>query len=85
MMQFGEETIIPLGGGCYLLESWTYPDEHHHVDSADGTCSCIGFQCAKYCRHLEAIRDFEREYRRYREATQPMEDPDLRSNRPEVR
>lgn len=58
---FWGESILEVGNQHYLIESISFPGEHHSVDTAEGTCSCRGFECVKHCRHLTAIREYENE------------------------
>ena len=56
---FWGESICQIGDGHYLVESLSFPGEHHSVDSRDGSCSCKGFECVKHCRHLSSIQGYE--------------------------
>lgn len=53
---YNGETITLIGRNHFLVESKTCPGEHHAVDGEEETCSCKGFQCLKYCRHLTSLK-----------------------------
>lgn len=52
---YGEEFTM-IGCGHFLVESRSVPGEHHSIDVQEMTCSCKGYQCTKYCRHLEKVK-----------------------------
>jgi hypothetical protein len=58
MIEFRGETIIPIGIHHWLVKSWTEPDEWHATDTEEDTCSCEGFRCCGYCRHLTSLKEF---------------------------
>lgn len=59
-LTFKGEQIMVLGRGHYLVRSWTEPAEWHSVDTEELSCSCRGFECARYCRHLTTLKELER-------------------------
>lgn len=42
----------------YMVPSTSEPDAMHMVDLAQGECSCMGSQCWKRCKHMDAAMAF---------------------------
>ena len=51
---------MSIGRQHYLVRSWTNPEHWYSVDSEEWHCSCRGFECLGYCRHLTTIKELER-------------------------